>query len=171
VYGSPLSGALRPQKAMPECISDSTSFTVAVRRKSVNLRLVSRYVLTLISSVFFAMMVPSLIDHNFSWPSQPSKSLPLNRRMTSVLPLSGGTSGALSFSPPLGLPLSLSPASAAPPSTPSASTPALSSASSPPVRFMVAPRPAKHWLSNAMPQNNAPHRRKQPLTSHTVSHT
>ena len=31
---------------------------VAVSRKSVNLRLVSRYVLTLMGSLFFAMIVP-----------------------------------------------------------------------------------------------------------------
>src|SRR5262244_2823313 len=39
-------------------------------------------------------MTPSWTDHRFLWPSQPSRSLPLNSLMVFDSPLRGGMTGA-----------------------------------------------------------------------------
>src|SRR5262249_35295039 len=84
----------RPQKATPECISDSTSFARQVSRKSLNFRLVSRYVLTGIGSRFLPTISPSWTDQRCLCPSQPSRSLPLKSVVFSDSPWRGGTAGA-----------------------------------------------------------------------------
>src|SRR5262245_60146574 len=78
---------------MPECISDFASLKSKPRRKSLYFFFVSRYVLTLISSVFLPTITSSWIDQYFSCPSQPSRFLPLNSLIVSRSPLRGGTIG------------------------------------------------------------------------------
>src|SRR5262249_11424199 len=87
-------GYTSPQNATPECISDFTSLAENVSRKSVNFRLVSRYVLYLSGSVFFATITPSFTDQRSEYPSQPSSDFPSNSLIVSVLPSRGLTIGA-----------------------------------------------------------------------------
>src|SRR5438128_7756763 len=95
VYVSPRVGATSPHRAMPECISDWTSFPEKMRWKSLYFCLVNRYVETLMGSVFLPTITPSLTDQYLPLcPSQSSMSLPLNNSMRSDLPFFGGTSGA-----------------------------------------------------------------------------
>ncbi len=64
-----------------------------VKRKSLYLFFVSRYVLYFSGSVFFATITPSFTDHRSAYPSQPSSVLPSNSLIVSFLPSRGFTTG------------------------------------------------------------------------------